>query len=183
MDVSGSANDEKLRQLVQSIRTGLLIPMKAQGGKTPTEITPSPHSGVEDSIENLKSLNIEPISRSSQSQLRHRCLERDGNKCLATGYYSHGHAHPRNAITTHLETCHIIPFALGSFQTNNSEAVDRHAKIWVKLRRYFPVLRDMSFNSDYINSEKNVLMLDSLLHIEFGQFRLIFQRTGAAHQY
>lgn len=157
--------------------------MKAQGGKTPTEITPSPHSGVEDSIENLKSLNIEPISRSSQSQLRHRCLERDGNKCLATGYYSHGHAHPRNAITTHLETCHIIPFALGSFQTNNSEAVDRHAKIWVKLRRYFPVLRDMSFNSDYINSEKNVLMLDSLLHIEFGQFRLIFQRTGAAHQY
>jgi hypothetical protein len=72
-DVSGCANDEKLRQLVQSIRNSLLIPMKAQGGKTPTEITPSPRSGVEDSIENLKSLNIEPISGSSQSQLRHRC--------------------------------------------------------------------------------------------------------------
>jgi hypothetical protein len=182
-DVSGCANDEKLRQLVQSIRNSLLIPMKAQGGKTPTEITPSPRSGVEDSIENLKSLNIEPISGSSQSQLRHRCLERDGNKCLATGYYSHSHTHPRNALTTHLEAAHIIPFALGSFQANNGEAVDRHAKIWVNLRHYFPVLRNMSFTSEQINSEKNVLMLDSQLRTEFGQFRLIFEATGVAHQY
>ncbi|KUM55595.1 hypothetical protein ACN42_g11656 [Penicillium freii] len=182
-DVSGCANDEMLRQLVQSIRNGLLIPMKAQGGKTPSEITPSPRSGVEDSIENLKSLNIEPISRSSQSQLRHHCLERDGNKCLATGQYSHSHAHPRNAITTHLEAAHIILFALGSFQANDGEAVDRHAKIWVNLRRYFPILRDISFTSEQINSEKNVLMLDSQLHTEFGQFRLIFEATGVAHQY
>ena len=84
-DVSGCANDGKLRQLAQNIRSGLLIPMKVQGGKTPTEITPSPSSGVEDPIEDLKNLNIEPISRSSQSQLRHRCLQRDNNKCLATG--------------------------------------------------------------------------------------------------
>ncbi|PTU19396.1 hypothetical protein P175DRAFT_0494530 [Aspergillus ochraceoroseus IBT 24754] len=182
-DVSGCANDEELRQLVQSIRTGLLIPMKAQGGKTPTEITPSPRSGVEDSIENLNSLNIEPISRSSQSQLRHHCLERDGNKCLATGQYSHSHPHPQNAITTHLEAAHIIPFALGSFQANDGEAVDRHAKTWVNLRRYFPVLRSMSFTSDQINTEKNILMLESPLHTEFGQFRLIFEATGVAHQY
>jgi hypothetical protein len=157
--------------------------MKAQGGKTPTEITPSPRSGVEDSIENLKSLNIEPISRSSQSQLRHHCLERDGNKCLATGQYSHGHAHPQNAKTTHLKAAHIIPFALRSFQPNNGEAVDRHTKIWVNLRRYFPVLRNISFTSEQINSEKNVLMLDALIHIDFGQFRIIFEATGVTHQY
>lgn len=157
--------------------------MKAQVGKTPTEITPSPRSGVEDSIENLKSLSIEPISRSPQSQLRHRCLERDGNKCLATGQYSHSHAHPRNALTTHLEAAHIIPFALGSFQANDGEVVDRHATIWVNLRRYFSALRSMSFTSEQINSEKNVLMLDSQLHKEFGQFRLIFEATGVAHQY
>ncbi|KAJ5945234.1 hypothetical protein N7516_005402, partial [Penicillium verrucosum] len=139
-DVSGCANDEKLRQLVQSIRTGLLIPMKAQGGKTPTEITPSPRSGVEDSIENLKSLNIESISRSSQSQLRHHCLQRDGYKCVATGRYSGNHAHPQNAPTTYLEAAHIVPFALGSFQASDGEV---HAKVWVNLRRYFPVLRNI----------------------------------------
>ncbi|KAJ5121468.1 uncharacterized protein N7515_009429 [Penicillium bovifimosum] len=108
-DVLGCADDEKLRQL-------------QKGGKTPIEITPSPRSGVEDSIENLKSQNIEPISGSCQSRLRHRCLERDGNKCLATGHYSHNHAHPQNAMTTHLEAAHIIPFALGSFQANDGEA-------------------------------------------------------------
>lgn len=182
-DVSGCADDEKLRQLVQSIRTGLLIPMKAQGGKTPTEITPSPRPGVEDSIEVLKSQDIDSTSRSVQSQLRSHCLERDGNKCLASGYYSYLHPYPQNAKTARLEAAHIILFALGSFDAKSGEAVDRHAKIWVNLRRYFPALRRMSFTSEQINSEKNVMMLDALIHAEFGQFKLIFEATGIAHQY
>jgi hypothetical protein len=86
-------------------------------------------------------------------------------------------------MTTHLEAAHIIPFALGSFQADDGEAVDRHAKIWVNLRRYFPVLRNLFFTSEQINLEKNVLMLDSQIHTEFGQFRLIFEATGVAHQY
>ncbi|CDM34954.1 unnamed protein product [Penicillium roqueforti FM164] len=182
-DISGCENDETLRQLVQSIRTGLLVPLKAQGGKTPTEITPSPRSGIEDSIEDLKSQNIEPISRSYQSQLRNHCLERDGNKCLATGMYSQAHAYPPNVLTTSLEAAHIIPFAFGSFQANNSESVDRNTKIWVNLRRYFPALRNMSFTPEQINSEKNILMLDAEIHKEFGQFRIIFEATGVTHQY
>ncbi|KAJ5157711.1 uncharacterized protein N7482_008811 [Penicillium canariense] len=182
-DLSGCANDEKLRQLVQSIRTGLLIPLKAQGGKTPNEFSLSPWLGVKDSIDYLKSPNIKPISRSSQWHLWHRCLERDGNKCVATGVYSHGHAHPPKALTSHLEAAHIIPFALRSFQANDSEAVDRYPKIWVNLRRYFPVLRSMAFTSDQIDSEKNILMLDMSLHREFGQFALIFEATSIAHEY
>ncbi|KAJ5587165.1 uncharacterized protein N7459_002930 [Penicillium hispanicum] len=182
-DVSECANDEQLRQLVRSIETGLLIPLKAQGGKTPTDITPSPRPGVEDSIENLNSQNIEPITRGRQSQLRHHCLERDGYKCVATGRYSGNHAHPKNAPTTYLEAAHIIPCSLRSFQSNDPEAVDRHAKIWVNLRRYFPVLHRLSFTSEQVNSEKNVLMLNLMLHKEFGQFRVIFEETGVAHQY
>ena len=92
-DISGFADDEPLRQLVQSIETGLLIPLKAQGGKTPTEIKLSPRDGLDGSIENLKSLNIVPIDRSPQSQLRRYCLERDGNRCVATGWYDDGHDH------------------------------------------------------------------------------------------
>ena len=57
--------------------------------------------------------------------------------------YSNRHAHPQNAITTPLEAAHIIPFMLRSFQANDSEAVDRHTKIWVNLSRYFPVLRSI----------------------------------------
>jgi len=142
--------------------------MKAQSGKTPTEITSSPLSGFEHSVE--------PISRSSQSQIRQRCLERDGNRCVAAGYYNHSNAHPRNALTTYLEVSHIIPFTLGSFQADDGE-------IWVNLRRYFPILRSMSFTSEQINSEKNALILDSQLHRVFAQFKLIFEATGVAHQY
>ena len=136
--------------------------MKAPGSKTITEIIPSPRSDVED---------IEPISESSQSQLRPRCLERDGNEYIATGLYSHTHAHPRSVPTTILEAACIIPFVLWS---NSGEVGDRNAKVWVNLRCYFPALHNMSFTPEQINSEKNVLMLDSLVHKEFGQFRLIF---------
>jgi hypothetical protein len=182
-DVSECADDETMRQLVQSIRTGLLIPIKARGGKTPTEITPSPRPGVDDSIENLKSLNIEPINRSPQSKIRDHCLERDGNKCVATGHYNYNSQHPRNALTTHLEAAHIIPFALGSFEATSGEAVDRHAKIWVNLTRYFPILRRMSFTSENLNQERNVMMMDPQLHTEFGQFRVVFEATRLPHQY
>ncbi|CDM28970.1 hypothetical protein DTO013E5_1229 [Penicillium roqueforti] len=170
VDILECSNDEKLRQLVQSIKTGLLIPLKEQGGKIPTEVTLSPHSGVEDSIEDL----------SSQSQLWNRCLERDGNKCLATGLYSHAHAYPRNAVTTYLEAAYIIPFALGSFQANHRH---RNTAIWVNLRRYFPVLRNMCFTSEQINSENNIMMLDNDIHKEFGHFRLIFEETGTPQRY
>ncbi|CAG8360126.1 unnamed protein product [Penicillium salamii] len=127
--------------------------MKAEGGKTPTEITPSPRSGVEDSIESLMSQDIEPITRSDQLRPRDHCLQRDGYKCLATGFYSYPDPHPPNAITTHLEAAHIIPFALGDFDANNRDSVDKHSTIWVNLNRYFPVLRNMSFTSEQIDEE------------------------------
>ncbi|KAJ5583306.1 hypothetical protein N7535_001926 [Penicillium sp. DV-2018c] len=168
--------DQKLRQLVDSIRTGLVVPMRAHGGKTPTEVTPSPRPGVEDSIE--------PITRwNPQLQLRRHCLERDGNKCLATGYYSFDHDYPPNAPTAILEAAHIIPFALGSSRASDGEAVNRHASIWVNLRRYFPVLREMSFTSEQVNSEKNMMMLEQLVHKQFGQFNIVFEAAGVPHQY
>lgn len=183
MDILGCSDDEKLRQLVQSIKTGLLIPLKSQGGKTPTEVTPSPRPDLEESIENLKSLDIEPINGNSQSQLRRHCLERDGYKCFASSKYSQAYPHPQDALTTYLEAAHIIPFSLGSFQANGRSIVHRNAVIWVNLRRYFPVLRNMSFAPEQINSDNNVMMLDSQIHREFGQFRLIFEATEIPHQY
>ncbi|KAJ5085393.1 hypothetical protein N7532_010164 [Penicillium argentinense] len=176
-------DDEALRQLVQSIRSGLLIPMKAQGGKTPTEVTPSPRSGVEDSVEDIKGKSIEPISRNPHSKLRKNCLERDGYKCMATHQYSIDHPHPKSARTTYLEAAHIIPYTLGIFQPLDGKDVDRHAKIWINLRRYFPVLRAMSEDLKLINCEENMLMLDSQLHKGFGQFKLIFEATGVPNQY
>jgi hypothetical protein len=49
----------------------------AKGGRTPA-ITPFPRLGVEDSIENLDSLDLESIGRAQQEQLYRNCLKRDG---------------------------------------------------------------------------------------------------------
>jgi len=61
--------------------------------------------------------------------------------------------------------------------------MNRNATIRVNLRRYFPVLREMEFTSEHINEEKNVIMLDHNVHVEFGKFNLIFESTGMPHQY
>ncbi|KAJ5692831.1 hypothetical protein N7462_002254 [Penicillium macrosclerotiorum] len=175
--------DAELRQQVDSIRTGLLYPLRALGGKTPSEITPAPRAGVEDSIEELRSLNVRPITRGPQAQLRDHCLERDGYRCVVTGQYSSKHRHPPNSITTILQAAHIIPFALGSFNVDNSEPINRNAIIWVNLRRYFPVLRAMAADQQIINHESNVLMLDPVTHLEFGQFHIILEATSVTHQY
>ncbi|KAJ5110692.1 hypothetical protein N7532_001227 [Penicillium argentinense] len=114
-DVGGYSSDHKIRQTVDSIRNGLVCPLRAIGGRTPSEITPAPRPGVEDSIENLRSLDVRPLARTHQQQLRDRCLERDGYCCMLTGLPSGQHPHPEGAMTARLEAAHIIPFALGSF--------------------------------------------------------------------
>jgi hypothetical protein len=182
-DVLKQEKDEGLWQLAESIRTGLIIPLKVNGGKTPA-ITPSPRPGRENSVDNLKDLQMQPINRSSQAQLRNHCLARDGNRCVATGLYSPNHKRPRNAMTTHLRAAHIIPVALESFQCDEDGKMgDKAADIWVQLRHYFPTIRDMGFTSTQINSEMNMMMLDAHLHSEFGQFRLLFEATGVSNQY
>lgn len=183
LDVSGAKIDEKVRQIVQNIKTTIAGPMRTHGGKTPTKVTPSPRESLDSSIESFEALAIQPVDRSPQKQLRRRCLERDGYKCVATGQYSRGHPHPPNALTTLLEAAHIIPFALGAFDEDVPAQVTHNSHIWTNLRRYFPVLRDIHFTGEQINEERNVLMLDKMLHQEFGAFRLIFEETGVPHQY
>ncbi|KAI2786184.1 hypothetical protein POX_g08566 [Penicillium oxalicum] len=41
----------------------------------------------------------------------------------------------------------------------------------------------MNFNSDLVYYEKNILMLDELIHKRFGKFKLCLQATGIPHQY
>ncbi|OQE20482.1 hypothetical protein PENSTE_c013G04765 [Penicillium steckii] len=174
VDVAGCSDDLEIRELARSIRTGLVIPMKTQGGLTPTV---SPRFELEDPIANLMSEDNDPISRNLQ-QIRENCLQRDGFKCVVTGYYSRTHPRPPSALTGNLETAHIIPFTLGTF-----DAVDRNVKVWANIRRYFPLVRTMKFGSDQINKERNILTLWSPLHKEFGEFRLCFEETGERHRY
>lgn len=84
-------------------------------------------------------------------------------------------------MTGHLVAAHILPFALGQFSTNE----ERHtAIIWHCILRYFPNLTSLlSFHYTNPNDTKNVMMMWSPLHDEFGPFRLSFQPTDVDDQY
>lgn len=177
-------DDEGLRQLDASIDTGLLRPMLARGAATPA-VTPSPRLGRERSIETFVSYDIESITRADQRRLRTNCLERDGHRCVLSKLWNPNFPNrPPNEPKAPLEAAHIIPFALGTFRSNDPDSRERHATIWVNIHRYFPALRSrLHFTSEHVNREANVMMLLSPLHGEFGEFRLTFEATQTENRY
>ncbi|PYI02103.1 hypothetical protein BO78DRAFT_377758 [Aspergillus sclerotiicarbonarius CBS 121057] len=181
-DVLGCNSDERIRQLVKSIETGLLLPVKALGGK-PQEVMPNPRLGAADSVENLASRDIQSISRNDQERLRSECMRRDGNRCVITGVYdTNMKDRPRGATIGFLEAAHILPFALGTYR--NEAERHRICLIWTNIYRYFPEVRArLNFLSTDINSEKNVMMLLKPLHQEFGNFSLSFMATDIPDTY
>ncbi|PGH31494.1 hypothetical protein GX50_05736 [[Emmonsia] crescens] len=180
-DVTGCKTDASLRQLVSSLDTGLLRPIKANGGKTPA-ITPSPCFGVEDSIEEPNSMDFKSVSRNKQHRLRNKCLSRDGQMCVISKAHNEDVHPPSDSLFAPLETAHIIPFSLGSF--SGEEERLRTSTIWTNIYRYFPSLCSrMNFTLENVNEVENVMMLIPSLHTEFGQFHFALEATTTIHQY
>lgn len=183
-DARECVTDERLRKLVKRIYNGLLLPIKASGGKTPTDETPFYlRKDFEDSFENTTALDLDSITKSPQKRLRDHCLQRYGFRCVATKYCSAYHPRPKDAKKADLEVAHIILFNIASFDPKTPTESDRHANIWVNISRYFPTLEDMSFTLEQLNTERNAMMLERSLHWEFGAFRLCFIATGVDNQY
>jgi hypothetical protein len=180
-DICGCSNDATLRQLAESLDTGLLRPMKSKGGRT-APITPSPRFGVEDSIENLYSLDLESATRNDQQRLYANCLKRDGYQCVITKLWDKHYDLPAEAKTGPLDTAHIIPFALGAFR--NDDERRQMSIVWVNILRYFPSLRSrLNMSPADVNREDNIIMLLSPLHTEFGAFDIIFEATETPNRY
>ncbi|KAJ5668697.1 hypothetical protein N7462_009767 [Penicillium macrosclerotiorum] len=185
-DVLGAKNDEELQQLAQSIQTGILQPMLANGAQTPI---PSPRPGLEDSIEALDAQYADPASRDYQPILRAHCLKRDGFSCVFSGAIDPDHQTHKDQKSAPLEAAHIIPFSLGHWATDH----ERHQKsqIWVNILRFFPALSrrlerqhgnlDEDFNC--INKEENMIMMVAPLHVEFGKFHFILEQTASENRY
>jgi hypothetical protein len=179
-DVDDCVDDDCLRQLAKHLDTALLKPMVATGGKTPA-ITPSPRSGVEDSIENLLSQDFDSTTR-RQAELRRVCLKRDNNQCVVTKFWDPGcESQPAGALTAYLEAAHIIPFGMGNFREDERYP---HAQIWNCLYRYFPTIRDLfNHHNEDVNRYDNVMMIAAFLHQDFGRFLLILEETDVSCRY
>ncbi|KAE8148357.1 hypothetical protein BDV25DRAFT_131304 [Aspergillus avenaceus] len=173
-DIASCSNDDQLRQHARSLVDCVLLPMKAQGGKTPgPSMTISPRLGVEESLENLASMLDEPASRTGQACLKAKCLERDGNRCCISGFTDKKKSNDPNDIVVSTECAHIIPFSLGSWK--NSREEQAIAKIWVSLNRCFPVLQSLGFTHETISDPQNAITMDSSFHIHFGTFDMALE--------
>ncbi|OJJ66011.1 hypothetical protein ASPBRDRAFT_667000 [Aspergillus brasiliensis CBS 101740] len=178
-DISDCETDSELRQLVTSIETGLLLPMRASGGQS-AAITPSPRWGFQDSVENLAAQDFESQTRHAQQRLRAECLRRDGGCCIVTG--ASDYRNPTTPITGELEAAHILPFSLASY--GNEIERTESCQIWTNIFRYFPSLRSrLNFTCVNINDHTNVMMLDAAIHRQFGRFALSLAATSEMNVY
>lgn len=127
------------------------------GGKAPAPI-PRPHP-----IFAGKDIVYEDQSRrEEQTELRRKCLPRDGYRCVYTGlfdWYAVGDREvvlPRGAKRGFTDCAHIVPFAFGDPDGSGSRGA--RASIWWTLYRYFPVLRG-KIGAESINQAENVVTL------------------------
>ncbi|CAL5871392.1 uncharacterized protein PFLUO_LOCUS5642 [Penicillium psychrofluorescens] len=178
-DVAVCHDDDMLRQLDNYIDSSLLRPLLAQGGRTPA-ITSSSLPGAEESVEDLLSLDLESATR-QQTVLRRKCLERDEYRCVVTKACLPGHGTSPSDRHAPLEAVHIIPFALGSFPSDERRA---NAEVWSCIYRYFPNIQCLFHeNQGDINRLDNVMMMVSFLHKEFGAFRFVLVETETPNRY
>ncbi|KAJ5802090.1 uncharacterized protein N7503_004540 [Penicillium pulvis] len=180
-DVDDCVDDDALRQLADSLDTGLLRPMLSQGGQTPS-ITPSPRFAIEYSIEDLHGQDIESATRNDQPQLRASCLKRDGHRCVITQCWDRDFRDRESDDDGPLEAAHIIPFTLGRYYTDDER---RYLScVWVNIFRYFPSVRArLNLSLGDINRIDNMMMLTPFCHAEFGAFRFVLEETPTPNRY
>ena len=182
-DVLGCSSNVDIKQLADSVVSGLLNPMQAFGGQT-AQPTPSPRFGLEDSIDNLECMLGEPVTRNDQNVLRAQCLRRDGNMCIVSNFYNIALPDPSRPMSLHarLQAAHILPFSLGMFRNNDERCLT--ASVWVNIYRYFPALRSrLNFENHDTNSIQNMLILTEPLHRDFRMFNFALEGTNIPDQY
>lgn len=163
-----------------SIRTTLLIPMKAES-KTPSKVM-SPREGLEDLLEDLASTFANPRNR--DGRMRSGCLRRDGNKCTVTWrvdkqYVSHT---DRATLCGQTECAHIIPLSVAEW--NSESEMEAKLGIWISMKHYFPVLKEkINFDYESINNHRNGITMLDAVHTHFLEFEIAFEATETLHTY
>ncbi|KAF8244646.1 hypothetical protein K440DRAFT_7592 [Wilcoxina mikolae CBS 423.85] len=159
---------DELDKLKLHLLNTIVTPVIANGGTTPAPVTP--RRDVQDSIEALK-VALLPASRNEQAVLKERCLSRDGYRCTISGAVETNYEMKYPGLPCGFtEVAHILPFALGKFDEDNSRQVEEKAVVWDALLAYFPEIKDCEVSSDTINADQNAMTMESTFHKSFGKF-------------
>jgi hypothetical protein len=160
-DLKSFESDAQIKQHADSLRTCLLIPMKA-------------NKNIADKFDQ---------SAVREGRMKTECLERDNYKCTVTRRIEVSYL-DKNDITTPAATtecAHIIPFSLGKWESKAEEA---KTAIWVTINRCFPNLsRDLNFTHESVNDNRNGMTMQKEYHTYFGQFEISFEATATPNTY
>ncbi|KAF7174205.1 hypothetical protein CNMCM5623_006690 [Aspergillus felis] len=178
------SGDDDLYNLAYHLRTAILIPMKAQGGKT-AQATALPLSETDITRDNVTSEMTESSSRDDQEWLKIICLERDNYQCVVTKLWDPV-AEPifklqeQGGMTLNTQLAHIIPFSLG--HSDNDWKAKEIAKCWETLYLLFPSIKDV-IKPTTINIPANAMTLAAPIHKDFGSLRIAFVPTDTENTY
>jgi hypothetical protein len=101
-----------------------------------------------------------------QKMLKKMCLERDGGRCMVTGFWDGDNA-PAGVLTTPTQAVHIVPFSLANISVT-----------WDAIYRMFPDIRSrINFSANSINETCNVMTMSQSLHDTFCKFGFCFIAT------
>lgn len=179
-DILSFPSDVMIRQHADSLRTCLLIPMKA--ASMTSFVIRSPREGINDSHENLASTLVDSATR--EKRMKVECLKRDGHKCVVTGHFEEKFLDrsDKTSLRGNTECAHIIPFSFAKWKNDTEKIVK--TDIWVALNRCFPVLRrQINFHNESINETRNGITMLNVIHVYFGQFEIAFEAADTANTY
>ncbi|CCO36522.1 hypothetical protein BN14_10659 [Rhizoctonia solani AG-1 IB] len=167
----------RLRSLAERYRTGLIIPMAAQGGRTPS-VTEHP-SRFPAEIDASVIGNLIQEAKLDSHTLRGLTLRRDNFRSLLSGkidYKSYElekvQLETPNDTTELTEVAHILPFSLSVGTKDRDTEIQRKAHVWEVISRFAgndALIHDL--NGQDINRLGNVLTLTATERNVFGRLK------------
>ncbi|GFG12958.1 hypothetical protein IFM5058_06210 [Aspergillus udagawae] len=176
------SDDHNIFNLAYHLRTAVLIPMKAQGGKTP-QVTPLPLSATGITRDNVASEMTQSSSRNDQGWLKTTCLQRDNYKCVVTKIWdpvAGSIFNIQGEMTLNTQLAHIIPFSMGHWE--NERKAKEIAQCWETLYLLFPSIKDI-IKPTTVNTPANAMTMAVPVHQDFGSFQIAFRPTDTENTY
>ncbi|KDQ13403.1 hypothetical protein BOTBODRAFT_188638 [Botryobasidium botryosum FD-172 SS1] len=173
MDVNSCDDDVQLKALADRYLTGLIIPFKTMGGRTPA-VSDHPTAPDADNAEQKNQGALQVVHR--EGKLKDRVLQRDNYRCVITGVRDPILAHnpseraKRDPPFLHTIAAHIVPFSFAP-KSESAAKIVQSSKIFEAISRFggYPFIDELGGN---INRLENVFTLTGDMHTLFGNLEM-----------
>ncbi|KIO19098.1 hypothetical protein M407DRAFT_83235 [Tulasnella calospora MUT 4182] len=186
-DILLCRSDECLRKLAERYKSGLILPIRAAGGRTP-RVSNHPSRPSVDLDDIVNPLLLERAT-GDRRIMRDLVLHRENYRCILTGKCDLNSTIGENIKTviqddedvTVLECAHILPFSFLP-SSENPGVLERYGMIWQVITAFSGIPLD-ELNGDNINRVESGITLESAMHQLFGSLSLCFEATDEVNTY